>query len=207
MKTKRLSLLLAFIMILSEFSGTFVVNAETPATDPTLTAKDNEEIAKGNEWKIGDTYYADWKSATAVAAESTEPITLYLLTDTEENLADNNSSGLYFAPKAAVTITGVTQDDETKPVMKATGYRWFTVTTGQAVTVQNIEVLCGTAGAFQVNTAPAALILKDMDIISNAVPNGVIILNAANTNLTVTDSNITIKNHASTNTRSGRAHV
>ncbi|MBQ9132703.1 MAG: hypothetical protein IJX62_09590 [Clostridia bacterium] len=190
MKTKRLSLLLAFIMILSVFSGTFVVNAETPATYPTLTATDKEEIAKGNEWKIGDTYYADWATASAAAEASETAITLYLLTDTAENIGASGNVYEFSLAASSITIEGVTQEDGSKPVMKATGYRWFTVISATNVTVRNIETTCGSAGSFQLNAG--TLTLVDVNITSTvaSIPYGIIVLTNG-TDLVMNNSSIT----------------
>lgn len=189
MKTKRLSLFLAVIMMLSVFSGMIVVNAEN--TYPTLSEADKTQIAAGNEWKIGDTYYANWEAATAAIEGGTSAVTLYLLTDTTENLADSYTTAMYFAPQAAVTIIGVTQDNGAKPEMKSTGYRWFTVQTAQAVTLKNINVISsGRGGAILHNAEDGSLTLEDMIVNNTVAVNAGVLLTSNSTPVTIINSKI-----------------
>ncbi len=195
MKTKRLSLFLAFVMILSVFSGMFVVSAEnTYPTYASLTEDDKAAIAEKKEWKIGNTYYADWKEVSTAVAEAAEATTVYLLTDTTEEIcnckATDNTCGLYLNPNAAVTIIGVTQADGSKPKVTSDDYRWFTVNKAQTVTVQNVEVTDGTAGAFQVNQGK--LVLEDMIITSDGFTYGLIICGGNGVELDIIDSHISM---------------
>lgn len=187
-KTKRLSLFLAFIMILSMFSGLFVVNAESTKTYLSLTAADKAAIAEGKVWKVNDSYYKTWSEVVTQLNSATKATTVYVLADT--TLAYLNMSSNV---KVAVTIEGVTQADGEKPVLTTSLQRAFCYEGAGSLTINNIKIVADTVyQAVLESTKP--LELNDVDIVSSAkithADRGVIYLNSATANLTMNRSTV-----------------
>ena len=94
MKIKRLSLLLALVMILSAFAGTFTISAEGEAA-PT-------------PWEVNGTRYATFDDAVNAAVAGD---TIYLHEDTVNTI---NANEIYYINKD-VTIEGVAKADGSYP--------------------------------------------------------------------------------------------
>ena len=134
MKIKRLSFLLALVMILSAFAGTFTISAEG-------------EEAAANAWEVGGKTYADWQEAIDAAVPGD---TIYLIADYKETgdvrtnkdltiegrvKADGNRPVLTHEPNWSIISIGIDGEPENGGTVLFKGFDMVTVGLKQSASI------------------------------------------------------------------------